>query len=45
MSAAAVMQRQLDMPYPPQGWELVQALEAHGMVIVWSGPSRSRSEP
>jgi hypothetical protein len=40
VSAAAVMQEQLDMPIPPEGWELVQALEANGMVITWARPSQ-----
>lgn len=31
--AAGVLQRQLDMPCPPTGWELVQALEANGFSL------------
>lgn len=37
-----VLQSQLNMEFPPTGWELVQALEANGYVIVRHDAERTR---
>lgn len=42
--AGDVLQRQLDMPGPPAGWELIQALEANGFTIGHRYMRRGRAQ-